>query len=90
MLAQTTQPGPGPVPASSVMQQRRSVVQTPIQFEYVGESGLTAIGPITGRHYRFVGPGARVAVDPRDAPSLRAVPRLKQVPSAKSQVLPRS
>jgi hypothetical protein len=39
---------------------------------------LTAVGPITGRRYRFNGPGARVAVDSRDAPSMRAVPNLRE------------
>jgi hypothetical protein len=73
-----------PIPASAVTPQRRAAIQTPMHFEYVGETGLTAIGPITGRRYRFGGPGARVAVDPRDAPLLRAVPRLRQVPSPES------
>jgi len=50
-------------------------------FEYVGETGLTVLGPITGRHYRFSAPGARVAVDSRDAPSVMAVPHLRPVRS---------
>jgi hypothetical protein len=78
------QPGRVPIAASTVTPQRRAVIETPIQFEYVGETGLTAIGPITGRRYRFTSPGARVPVDPRDAPSLRAVPRLHQVSSPES------
>jgi hypothetical protein len=48
-------------------------------FEYVGRTGLTVIGPITGRRYRFDRTGARVTVDGRDAPSLAAVPQLEQV-----------
>jgi hypothetical protein len=48
-------------------------------FEYVGPTGLTAIGGVSGRRYRFDRPGARVIVDPRDRPSLAAVPNLRQV-----------
>jgi hypothetical protein len=54
----------------------------PVTFEYVGTTGLTATGPYTGRRYRFDGPGARVEVDERDAPSLAAVPRLRRVRAA--------
>ena len=48
-----------------------------MNFEYVGATALTVIGPITNKRYRFVGRGARVAVDGRDAPSLGAVPNLR-------------
>jgi len=48
-------------------------------FEYGGRTSLTAIGGVTGRHYRFSQPGARVIVDPRDRPSLASVPNLRQV-----------
>jgi hypothetical protein len=51
----------------------------PIRFEYVGGTGMSVRGPITGRTYRFGNAGAHVAVDPRDAPSLMAVPRLRTV-----------
>lgn len=50
-----------------------------VLFEYVGRTGLTATGPLTGQHYRFEGPGMRVEVDGRDAPSLAAVPNLRRV-----------
>jgi len=50
-----------------------------VQFEYVGRSSLMAIGPVTGRRYRFDGPGARVAVDRRDRRSLLSVPHLRQM-----------
>jgi hypothetical protein len=52
-----------------------------VSFEYVGRSTLTAIGPVTGRRYRFGAPGARVAVDVRDRPSLVSVPHLRQLRS---------
>ncbi len=50
-----------------------------IRFEYIGQTGLTVIGGVTGQRYRFDRPGARVIVDPRDRPSLVAVPNLRQV-----------
>lgn len=49
------------------------------QFEYLGKTALTAIGPVTGRRYRFQGRGARVAVDARDAAGMIAVPNLRPV-----------
>lgn len=47
-------------------------------FEYVGKTGLTAIGLVTGRRYRFATPGARIEVDSRDAPSMAGVPNLRR------------
>lgn len=63
----------------STFQQPRPIRYSMVYFEYIGKTGLTVLGPITGKHYRFDRPGARVAVDPRDRPSLAAVPRLRQV-----------
>jgi hypothetical protein len=48
-------------------------------FEYVGRTGMTIIGPVSGRRYRFDRPGARVPVDSRDRPSLAAIANLRQV-----------
>jgi hypothetical protein len=45
----------------------------------VGPTGITVIGPATGRRYRLDRTGATVAVDPRDAPALGAVPNLRRV-----------
>jgi hypothetical protein len=50
-----------------------------VSFEYVGPRALTVIGQGTGYQYRFIGYGARVAVDPRDRMSLAAVPSLREV-----------
>lgn len=47
-------------------------------FEYVGDTGMTVVGPVTGKRYRFDRPGARVEVDLRDRRPLTAVPRLRQ------------
>jgi hypothetical protein len=48
-------------------------------FEYVGKTGLTAIGNVTGHRYRFAGPGATVEVDSRDAPSMAGVPNVRRL-----------
>lgn len=48
-------------------------------FEYVGATGVTAIGGYTRRVYVFPEPGAKVATDPRDTPSLQAIPVLRQL-----------
>ncbi len=50
-----------------------------VYFRYVGKSALTAVGAITGRVYRFAGPGSVAATDPRDAPSIAATPHLVQI-----------
>jgi hypothetical protein len=50
-----------------------------VLFEYLGETALTATGPVTGKRYRFERPGARAAIDARDAPALRQVSRLRPV-----------
>ncbi|HEX6745796.1 MAG TPA: hypothetical protein VF092_00675 [Longimicrobium sp.] len=49
-----------------------------VAFEYTGGSALSAVGPFTGRRYRFAAPGAVVAVDRRDAAALAAVPNLRR------------
>jgi hypothetical protein len=48
-----------------------------VQFKYVGSSGMTVVGPISGTRYRFAFPGAVVAVDPRDKAGLARVPTLR-------------
>jgi hypothetical protein len=63
----------------------RSRLLFTIAFEYTGQTSLTVVGAVSGRRYRFDGPGARVVVDPRDRPSLAKVPRLRQATSAGSE-----
>lgn len=48
-------------------------------FQYVGRTGMTVRGPVTGQPYRFVGHGSILAVDPRDRRGLASVPNLRQV-----------
>ena len=50
-------------------------------FEYVGATGITAFGSVTGRRYRFASHGAIVAVDERDSPSMAAVPNVRKAQS---------
>jgi len=53
--------------------------QSRVFFEYTGRTGLTVIGPVTGRQYRFGRPGVRLEVDLKDRRSLTAVPNLRQI-----------
>jgi len=57
---------------------KSAVGQQVATFEYVGKTALTAIGPVSGRHYRFSHPGAIVEVDLRDSASLATVPNLRK------------
>lgn len=66
-------PRSGPVPRTT----RRRV--TGAYFEYLGKTGLTVLGPLSRKRYRFNGNGAVVLVDPRDAASLDAVPGLRRL-----------
>ena len=50
-----------------------------VYFVYVGNTRLTLRGPISGMHYSFDRPGARVEVDARDRALLSAMPQLRQV-----------
>jgi hypothetical protein len=59
--------------------QRQPSPQLAIRFEYVGTTGLTVTGPLTGKRYRFDGYGSRVLIDPRDVPSMATVPHLRRV-----------
>jgi hypothetical protein len=59
--------------------QRQPSPQFAIHFEYVGATGLTVIGPVTGKRYRFEGYSSRVLIDPRDVASMTTVPHLRRV-----------
>jgi hypothetical protein len=48
-------------------------------FQYVGRTAATVVGGATGTRYHFARPGAIVAVDARDRPSVSQVPVLRQV-----------
>lgn len=57
---------------------RESPVTQAVGFEYVGDTALSVLGPITRRQYRFPHTGARLEVDCRDAPYLTGVPNLRR------------
>ncbi len=65
-------------PAQSSTQSSPSP-KSPALFEYVGETALTVVSPITRKTYRFPKPGAQLEVDPRDRPWLAFVPNLARV-----------
>ena len=74
---------PMPMPQQSPGH-RSEAAQEPMRygsafFEYVGATAMTVTGGATGSTYRFERPGARVAVEPADEPSMRRVPNLRVV-----------
>lgn len=48
-----------------------------VAFVYDGLAALVVTGSGTGRRYRFAARGARVMVDPLDAPAMRQTPKLR-------------
>ena len=59
--------------------QRPPALSHGIRYEYVGATGMTVVGPATGRRYRFEGHGSRALIDPRDALSMATVPHVRRV-----------
>src|SRR5262249_27592609 len=49
------------------------------EFEYTGATALTVEGPMTGKRYRWNGPGAIVTVDLLDRRAVATVPHLREV-----------
>ena len=68
-----------PRPAQVASPQPQFARYPGVTFEYIGRTGLTVVGPVTGRQYHFDRPGSHVAVDPRDGPSVASIPILRQV-----------
>lgn len=64
---------PSPAPA------RASLSLPTLIFEYVGDTALTVVSPITRKTYRFEKTGVRLAVDFRDRPWVAFVPNLVRV-----------
>jgi hypothetical protein len=64
------QPSAKPAPVK-----RALALPTPV-FEYVGETALTIVSPVTRKTYRFEQTGARVEVDVRDRSWVAFVPNL--------------
>jgi hypothetical protein len=59
--------------------QRRPSAPLPVIFEYLGVTGIIAMGPVTRKLYRFDGRGAKSAVDARDAPAIARLTSLRRV-----------
>src|SRR5262249_19575060 len=53
-----------------------------VEFQLIGPKAITVFGPLTRHQYRFSGPGARVAVETRDARSIEGGPNLRRVGEA--------
>jgi hypothetical protein len=66
--------GPAPTQPSG-----RATLSSTTELEYVGATGLTVVGPATGRRYRFDRPGARLPVALPDRWGLLQVPNLREV-----------
>jgi hypothetical protein len=49
-------------------------------FQYIGSTGLTVRGPVSGKTYRFAKTGSSVVVDERDAPYFDGIPSVRQTP----------
>lgn len=64
-----------PVPAARGTETRRTALA---YFQYTGATAMTVTGGATAVRYRFAYPGAILAVDPRDRPSIARVPHLRQ------------
>ncbi len=50
-----------------------------LYFQYVGRTSLVVQGTFSRAIYRFPAAGIVLAVDPRDAPGMAAVPNLRRV-----------
>jgi hypothetical protein len=50
-----------------------------VAFEYVGQTALTVVGPVSRAIYTFGSPGARAFVDGRDSIPLATVGTLRRV-----------
>jgi hypothetical protein len=68
MNGKAASPAPRPRPVSSA-----------VLYEYVGATGMSVIGPISGTQYRFAGPGAKVQIDRRDVGSMAGLPNLRRL-----------
>jgi hypothetical protein len=75
----TPQTQRGPTPTEKSASQPRPERDSTPYFQYIGNTGLTVMGPRTRKRYRFDSPGAVVAADPRDQRALSAVSILRLV-----------
>ncbi len=72
-------------PQAQVRAARAVRAQSPVRlqsgpvFEYLVRTGLTTIGAVTGMHYRFERPSARLHVHPQDTGAMSGIPGLRRV-----------
>ncbi|MFN8490977.1 MAG: hypothetical protein U0350_25510 [Caldilineaceae bacterium] len=78
-MAQTPQAKPVPKPEEKSATPPPAESDNLLYFQYVGATGLTLKGPLSGKRYRFDSPGALVLIDPRDKRALAGVSVLRQV-----------
>ena len=57
----------------------RRVLRDRVFFKYLGQTGMTVIGPKSGKRYRFDAAGSIVEVDLRDRPGLAGLSKLREV-----------
>ncbi|BDI05255.1 hypothetical protein [Sphaerotilus microaerophilus] len=76
-------PGTGPLVAPTAwLHPPAAAPRDRALFEYIGATGLTVIGPASGRRYRFERPGAQVGIDARDRGALERLPQLRCLSTA--------
>ena len=68
-----------PGPSDKNREQSGRVLRDRVFFKYLGQTGMTVIGPRSGKRYRFDATGSIVEVDPRDRPSLAGLAQLREV-----------
>jgi hypothetical protein len=68
-----------PLSGTVASERTPSAMWQDVNFEYIGKSGLTVTGGVTGRKYRFNHPGDVQLIDYRDASGMSAIPNLKKV-----------
>lgn len=84
---QATQARKSSKPTINKSSEPESKHDTAIYFQYLGQRKLTVVGPNTGKHYRFDGPGSVIEVDPKDKGPLSAVTALRQVTKVRNNAL---
>ena len=78
-LSQTTQASQVHESGERTSLQHQPERDSPVYFQYIGKTGLTVMGPMTRKFYRFDSPGAVVEVDPMDRRALEVVSALRHV-----------
>lgn len=71
--------GAGALSGQAEPSARGAVPGSGVVFAYYGAGELVVIGSVSGRRYRFAERGARLGIDPRDAPALEANTRLRRL-----------